>query len=243
MPRILNTINKLNDGEIRDLYAGFNAPIATLDCGKKCAQHNPSGKPFCCDICHAVPAAYRSEWAYVQDNTNLWHRWRGDECEKEGDVQKQRKLLMADTPQNMILLACLGPDRCQRDFRLLSCRQFPFFPYVTSDYRFLGLAYEWGFEPVCWVISNLELVSSQFRQEFISTYDQLFPLFQDEFDAYAIHSEHMREHFLKERRRFPVLHRNGAAYLVSPRSERITRIEPGLLPRYGLYRQPAPASK
>jgi len=46
----------------------------------------------------------------------------------------------------MVLLACLGLSQCQHDFRALSCQQFPFFPYVSADYRFLGLAYEWEFE-------------------------------------------------------------------------------------------------
>src|SRR5690349_18019940 len=132
--KIYRSTSDLAPEDIRGLYDGFNSPIAELDCGKMCAPHNPSGKPFCCDICHAVPAAYKSEWKYLEPSTDLWHKWRGDECEENAaDVAQLR----ADTPENMILLACLGPTQCQRDFRALSCRQFPFFPYVTSEYRFL----------------------------------------------------------------------------------------------------------
>ncbi len=111
--------------EIRTLYNSFDSPIARLDCGKKCAPHNPSGKPFCCDICHAVPAAYKSEWSYLKKNTNLWHKWRGDECSSTSPEEVAQ--LKNDTPKDMILLACLGPSQCQREFRALSCRQFPFF--------------------------------------------------------------------------------------------------------------------
>ena len=236
MTRIFTGTNDLEAREIRELYDGFDAPIAALDCGKKCAPYNPSGKPFCCDICHAVPAAYRSEWAYLKNNTGLWHAWRGDECGQGDDARGERKKIGANLPRNMVLLACLGPNRCQRSFRALSCRQFPFFPYVTSDYRFLGLAYEWEFEPVCWVVSNLNRVTARFREEFIRTYDHLFALFQEEFDAYAVHSERMREHYRQVGRRFPLLHRNGATYLISSRSERIRRVEPGRLPRFGPYR-------
>jgi hypothetical protein len=232
--RVLKSPTDLLPDEIRLLYAGFDAPIAALDCGAKCAPHNPSGKPFCCDICHAVPAAYRSEWVYLKQNTVLWHRWQGDECEQPAPGERHR--LEADTPRSMVLLACLGPDRCERDFRALSCRQFPFFPYVTSDYRFLGLACEWEFESKCWVISNLGKVSAAFREQFIRTYDRLFALFQDEFEAYAIHSERIRAHFLKQKRRFPLLHRNGRMYLVSPHSERIARVDADRLPRFGPYR-------
>lgn len=238
MPTAQNKIYKstsdLDTKEIRSLYDGFNSPIAEFDCGKKCAPHNPSGKPFCCDICHAVPAAYKSEWNYLEHSTDLWHKWRGDEC--EDTTSKEVAHLKADTPKNMVFLACLGPAQCQRDFRALSCRQFPFFPYVTSDYRFIGLAYEWEFELRCWVISNLSGVTQKYREEFIRTYDKLFALFQDEFDHYAYHSERLRAHFSSQKRRFPLLHRNGECYLVSAGSERLQLTNVERLPRFGFYK-------
>jgi hypothetical protein len=208
--------------DIRALYDAFDAPIAALDCGQKCAPNNPSGKPFCCDICHAVPAAYSQEWAYLHENTDLWHPWRGDECQQAENVES----LKAETPENMLLLACLGPQSCQRPFRALSCRQFPFFPYVTSDYRFVGLAYEWEFEPVCWVIQNLNVVTDAYRQQFVEVHDRLFAFEQEIFESYAIHSARMREHFSSQRRRIRVLHRNGGLVLISPGSERMERVTP-----------------
>ena len=144
---------------------------------------------------------------------------------------------MAETPSDMVLLACLGPSLCQRPFRALSCRQFPFFPYVTSNYRFLGLAYEWEFENVCWVISNLGSVTEIYRQQFVETHDRLFAFSQDIFDSYHIHSERMREHFANLRRRILLLHRNGNFYLLSPRSEHLARITAESLPKFGFYRR------
>lgn len=218
---------------IRQWYDRFNAPVTDVDCGRMCAPHNPSGKPFCCDICHAVPAVYHQEWAYLEPHTNLWHPWRGDECPGDsGDPD----LLRAETPAAMRLLACLGPDRCQRDFRALSCRQFPFFPYVTSDDRFIGLAYEWAFESTCWVISNLARVTQTYRREFVQVYDDLFDLWPDEYESYAILSEQMREHFAAQKRRIPILHRNGGYYLLSPESERLRRVPPEAFRRFGPYR-------
>ncbi len=194
MAEAFPSINDLPGAEIRALYNRFNAPVTELDCGRMCAPHNPSTKPFCCDICHAVPAAYRSEWAYLEPNTDLWHAWRGDECEAAS--RSENRELRRSLPRSMLLLACLGPDRCQRDFRALSCRQFPFFPYVTSDYRFLGLAYEWEFVQQCWVINNLQQVTARYREEFVALHDRLFALFQPQFDAYAFHSERMRAYYL-----------------------------------------------
>ena len=226
--KILKTPADFEAADIHALYAGFDAPVTEIDCGQMCAPHNPTGKPFCCDICHAVPAAYTSEWAYLRPRTILWHAWRGDECASVTDARAERERLQAETPPGMLLLACLGPTQCQRDFRALSCRQFPFFPYVTSDYQFVGLAYEWAFEQVCWVIHNLQLVTTVYREQFISTYDRLFALFQDEFDNYALRSEELRAHFASQRRRIPILHRNGGFYLLSPASERLRRV-----PNYG----------
>jgi hypothetical protein len=229
--RIFKSPVDLQSADIRALYDGFIAPIATLDCGQKCAPNNSNGKPFCCDICHAVPAAYTSEWDYLRTNTNLWHAWREDECAHSGSIEAGE-----DAPEGMLFLACLGPTQCQRDFRALSCRQFPFFPYVTSDYRFVGLAAEWVFEPVCWVLSNLGFVSNIYREQFMRTYDYLFALFQDEFDNYAYHSELLRANYSQKKRRFPLLHRNGRYYLVSPISERMQPVAQASLPRFGSYK-------
>ncbi len=218
--------------DMRDFYDHFDAPIAGVDCGALCAPHNASGKPFCCDICKAVPAAYHSEWDYLRGHSDLWHVWRGDECIEE---PCDPAVLKDDTPEHMVLLACLGPAHCQRAFRSSSCRQFPFFPYITADDRFIGLAYDWDFEPLCWVISNLGAVTETYRREFIQTYDRLFDLWPHEYESYAYLSEDMREHFRKEKRRIPILHRNGGYYLLSPGSERLRRVHPEDLPKFGVY--------
>lgn len=218
--------------EFRQLYDRFDAPVTALDCGKKCAPHNPTGKPFCCDICQAVPAAYRQEWVYLQNHTDLWHEYRADECSSGSSGADE---LLAEIPENMLFLACKGPSRCQRQFRSVSCRQFPFFPYISSDYCFLGLAYEWTFEQTCWVISNLSAVTDTYRQEFISAYDEIFSQWPEEMDSYAALSEEMREHFAAKKRRIPILHRNGSDYLLSPVSERLRRVSPDRFRRFGPY--------
>ncbi len=218
--------------DIPAFYAGFNSPITLEDCGKFCAPHNPYGKPFCCDICRAVPVAYRQEWEFLSAHTDLWHEWRGDECTAE-PVNPQE--MRAATPEHLMLLACKGPQACQREFRASSCRQFPFFPYVTSAYRFIGLAYYWDFEPVCWIMSNLDRVTDQYRREFISTYDEIFNQWPDEFESYAAMSEEMRDYYSGEKRRFPLLHRNGRSYLVSPTSEKLQPVPASSLKRYGFY--------
>jgi len=206
--------------DFEKLYEGFSSPTTPLDCGKLCAPHNPSGKPFCCDICHAVPVAYKPEWQYLGSHTSLWHLWRGDECAEEPVDPAE---LLMDTPEHLLLLSCLGPKYCERDFRSVSCRQFPFFPYITSDFRFIGLAYDWEFLSRCWILSHLGQVTAKYRQEFIKTFDLIFSYWMDDFDSYAALSEETREHYQVIRRRIPLLHRNGGNYLLSPGDETLRK--------------------
>jgi hypothetical protein len=230
--RILRSPNDLNNDEIRALYANFDAPITEIDCGEKCAPHNPSGKPFCCDICEAVPAAYESEWSTLQKTSKLWHPYRGDECETQGEILAEDEM-----PKGMLPLACLGHLACERENRLLSCRQFPFFPYVTSNYEFTGLAYDWTFEDKCWIISHLDLVTDAYREAFIQTFDQIFALFQDEFDSYALRSEEMREAFAEKGQGFVIILRDGSFGRIDPLTDDIQPMERKQLPRFGVYRE------
>jgi hypothetical protein len=225
----VSSIPKVN---FRELYNEFDIPVVPLDCGEKCASHNPGGKPFCCDICHAVPSAYRQEWDYLRPNTDLWHVWRGDECHENPEDPNE---LDADIPDTMLWLACLGPLQCQRDFRSLCCRQFPFFPYITSDYGFLGLAYNWEFEEQCWVISNLGEVTEEYRKNFVQVYDKIFSQWPQQLYHYANRSGKMRDHYIDQKRSISLLHRDGGFFLIRPLNERIRSVEPIRLPKFGPY--------
>lgn len=210
-------------------YQQFHSPITDEDCGLYCAAYNPRGTPVCCDHCEAVSAAYHQEWQFLEARTDLWRLWKtSDLCDASQDPND----ILDETPEHMCLLICKGADKCQRTYRSFSCRQFPFFPYVTEDYRFIGLAYEWEFTHTCWVISNLARVKDDYRREFVAHFDRIFALWQEEFDSYAFHSEDMRLHFKKLRKRIPILHRNGGYYLLSPGSERMQRVNPEKMPKY-----------
>ena len=222
--------------DIPCLYKSFDAPLTSIDCGQMCSPFHPDGLPYCCDICQAVPVVYRQEWQYLQSATGLWHVYRGDECPAQPADPAE---LEDETPSYMLLLACRGPSECSRDFRSISCRQFPFFPYITSRDRFIGLAYHWDFEPVCWVISNLWAVTAAFRSEFVHFYDGLFALWEEDFDSYAITSEDMRTHFSSIKRRIPLLHRNGGYYLLSPESEKLQPVSPERFKKFDPYLTPS----
>ena len=219
--------------DFRTLYDRFDESVTIIDCGQMCAPHNPSGKPFCCDICHAVPAAYRQEWSFLEHQTDLWQPYTGAECPSE---PAEIEALWSDTPENMTLLACLGPESCQRPFRAISCRQFPFIPYISSQDDFLGLAHEWAFEDTCWVISHLSEVTSAFRESFVRFFEALFSCWPAERIGYARLSEELRDRFIEQRRRITLLHRKGGYFRISPASERMRQVRAVQLPKFGPYK-------
>ncbi|GAB4578425.1 MAG: hypothetical protein Fur0022_11600 [Anaerolineales bacterium] len=240
---------------MRALYAGFNTPLADLDCGQKCAPYN-GGIPFCCDIHHAVPTAYPGEWIYLRSRTNLWQVWRPDDEEHRAEIQ-------ADAG-DLILLECLmltgtqHPERsgnelnhasdsilaqskdaglyCRRDLRTLVCRAFPFFPYFNRQGDLLGLSVYWEYADRCWIISNLQVVRPEFRDQFIQTYENLFAQMPTEREAFQYHSEETRRVAQERRRTIPLLHRDGHAYKISPATEKMHRLEPDRFPKHGPYK-------
>ncbi len=225
---ILETMSQPAPEFFQKLAAGFSAPIHELDCGKKCAPHNERGVPFCCDTAHMVPTAYDQEWAYLQVNTDLWHQWRADD---PIDTARLEEL----TPEGQVLIACQGHTRCQRDFRALTCRSFPFFPYLTSGHEFIGLSLYWEYADRCWVISNLNAVTAEYRKQFVAAFDQLFEQLPVERESFAHQSAAMRRAFTRRGRTIPLLHRNGGSYKISPRGERLRRVLPEAFPKFGPY--------
>jgi hypothetical protein len=220
--------SKMTAAEFAALYAGFQSPITVLDCGSKCAPYNPNGVPFCCDTNHAVPTAYPAEWEYLQKNTALWHPWESEDPQEAQDLRLQ-------APDGHVLIACQGHQHCQRGFRSLTCRAFPFFPYIDSRGEFIGLSYYWDYEDRCWVISNLHKVEPDYRNEFIAVYDEIFARDAQEKENFARFSADMRDDFARLKRSIPLLHRGGGAYKISSSSERLRRVEPGSLPKFGPY--------
>jgi hypothetical protein len=218
--------NHLNFAKI---YAGFEAPISVLDCGEKCAPYNENGVPFCCDTHHAVPAVYADEWQYLQENTDLWHLWAPEEKNEFDRVRRE-------TPEPMHLVECLGHRLCQRGYRSVACRAFPFFPYLTSENEFVGLSYYWEYENACWVINHLDCVSTDYRQQFIETFDRIFAVMPDERRTYGRQSLRMRRIFARQGRSIPLLHRDGAVYKLSPRTGRMRLVSPDVLAKYGPYK-------
>ena len=209
------------------LYQRFDAPVLEFDCGSRCAPYN-SGVPVCCDTCHSVPSAYPAEWEYLQANTGLWHPWQPDD-------PGEKARLAHEAGPGLILIECLGAAHCEREFRSLVCRAFPFFPYIDSRGAFLGLSIYWEYEDRCWLLSNLARVSPRYRSEFVEAHEQLFRLAPAERGTFQGHADHMRERFAAHGRHIPLLHRDGGDYLIDPLNERLQPAAMAALPKYGPF--------
>lgn len=218
----------LSASDIFDLYNRFDVPIMALDCGMKCAPYNENCVPFCCDTRHAVPTAYHEEWAYLSQNTDLWHLWHAETPEETVRLQ-------AATPPNQVLIECQGYLHCQRNFRSVTCRAFPFFPYVDRLGNFIGLAYYWQYEDRCWVINHLEEVTPAYIQAFVQSYDQLFQAMPQEMDQFRYHSRIMRQVFGRRKQAIPLLHRDGTLVAVNTQTGQLSPINPDDLPKAGPY--------
>ena len=215
--------------DFTSLYASFDVPITAKDCGVKCAPYNEYGVAFCCDTNHAIPTAYREEWNYLQSSTNLWHLWE--------DVDPdETKRVRAEAPEGQILIECLGHKLCQRSFRSMTCRAFPFFPYITIGNEFVGLTYYWEYEDRCWAINHLDAVASAYAQAFVIAYEWVFENFPEELGNFRFNSILMRRIFGRQKRTITLLHRDGSSCMVTPKDGTLERVDLADLPKYGPYK-------
>ena len=212
-----------------DLYKLFSEPLTDLDCGKKCGPYNDYGVPVCCDIQILVPAAYEEEWAYLQKTTDLWHLWQSHQGNDPVDLQEELQ-------SGQVTLECLGYPRCQRPYRSITCRAFPFYPYLSSGGEFSGLAYYRDFRDQCWIISNLEVVSQDYKEEFQGAYQKLFEVYPETRTEFLEFSAYMREKSSRTGEDLIVVGFSGLFYLVNPSTEELSEINPDDLESYGPFK-------
>jgi hypothetical protein len=216
----------------RQIYDSFTTPISRFDCGRKCAPLN-DGQPVCCTTGHAVPVVDRSEWALLRQRTDLWHVYKPKDA--------SGRAVISDLHKQCLAIECKGAAHCERDNRSVSCRTFPFFPYITAAGAFVGLACFWTFEDRCWVQSNLGVVDPQFVREFVATYELLFAHDVEEFTANRDHSSAMRRTFSRWNRIIPLIGRDGGYFAVEPRTHAIRPATLAEFPVHETWRDEKPA--
>lgn len=208
-----------------ELYSQFSSPLSTIDCGLKCGPYNDYGVPVCCDIQLTIPAAFEAEWEYLQKRTDLWRVWSSSE---------RFSSLEDDLQDGQVLLQCLGHKKCQREYRTLTCRAFPFFPYLDSRGEFTGLGYYRDYRESCWVISNLAVVTTEFRSEFRRAYLKVFEKYPDMKENFHRYADYIRGE-TKEDQWITVLDFESGVHLIHPETEESRQIDYKDLPAYSVF--------
>jgi hypothetical protein len=215
------------------IYRLFTAPVAAFDCGARCAAHN-GGTPVCCSTEAAIPIVDRHEWELLRRRSDLWREFVPPDKATEKEL--------SDLHEDCTAIECKGARFCERDNRSMSCRTFPFFPYITREGDFLGMSVFWTFEDRCWVQSQLQIVNQRFVDEFVAAYEMLFEADRDEFAANRDHSASMRRVFTKRDRPIPLIGRDGRLYKVTPRNHAVVPARFAEFGRWGHYRNEAAAT-
>ena len=210
------------------IYQYFSAPVTRLDCGKKCGPHNLRGAPFCCDLDHSIPAAYQKEWEYLQSSTDLWRRW-------EEKTPGQERQLRRHLQEGQQLIGCKGHRFCQREYRSIACRAFPFFPYLSSQGEFLGLSYYREYRDRCWVISHLDQIEEDFLARFVKAFKELFSLYPDSRRAYQGYSRQVRRQTAQKGEQLVLLKPSKEAWQIDPQTEKETAVKLDDLPAFAPY--------
>ena len=194
------------------LYEGFTSPVSRFDCGRKCAPLN-NGEPVCCSTQNAVPVVHKVEFDLLKTRTDMWSKFKPYDY-------ATREIANELTP-DCLAIQCKGARHCERHNRSISCRGFPFYPYITRQRQFIGIGTYWTFEDRCWMMSNLEIVDRTFIDEFVATYDALFVKDPSEFATYVEFSASARRVFSRWGREIPLLSRAGGLLIVEPSSGKV----------------------
>src|SRR5215813_8206243 len=209
------------------IYERFQAPLARFDCGRKCAPLN-GGEPVCCSAKNAVPLVLKTDYRLLRSRSDLWHRFT--------PFDRASRKLVEGLHHSCTAIECKGVAFCERENRSMACRAFPFYPYITREGEFVGLATYWTYEDRCWLISNMRVVEREFVQEFVAAYEYIFDRDPEEYATMKSHSAAHRRVFSRRNQAIPLIGREGGFLQVLPHSGgRIMPLPAGRLPKFGAY--------
>ncbi|MBT3351331.1 MAG: hypothetical protein HOC91_17105 [Nitrospinaceae bacterium] len=197
----------LKPADFKELYREFESAPSVFDCGKKCSPFN-DGEPFCCDSGWVVPIAFPEEWAYLEKKTNLWHEFRprnSDEFDLMEEIDQEES----------VFIECRGVKFCERDNRSISCRTFPFEPYLDTKGNFIGIVYNRVMADKCYLVDRHSAVTKGFIKTFMRFFEKFFVMLPSERELYLEQSRIYRNQMSRKKLPLVVLTEKGpweAAY-------------------------------
>lgn len=174
------------------IYKSFSASTTSLDCGTLCAQNN-RGVPVCCSNLLHVPLLFKDELQWHRKNkTALW--------KKRISRTKLDKKQEAECPDYLVYCHCSGARDCTRSNRSLTCRFFPFEPYISESGVLIGITYMYRAKKDCPIIDNPSIqVSKSYIKQAIKTWKLVFEQFPEEFDLYYENSQLLQRSFKRKK--------------------------------------------
>ncbi|OGJ86583.1 MAG: hypothetical protein A2487_11715 [Candidatus Raymondbacteria bacterium RifOxyC12_full_50_8] len=181
MPRNRFVILSVVEINWERLYGMFTAPVIEGDCSVLCAHEN-RGVPPCCSIRRHVPMLFKEEFAWLMKKTRMW----------------SPKRALFSNHHAIMFCACKGVRECDRHYRSLSCRFFPFEPYMDDRGRFLGATWMYSVEKTCPLVGSApEKVNQAFIDQFVRVWTKLFLVYHEEYEFYRAESRKLREAFAR----------------------------------------------
>ncbi len=174
------------------LYRQFTAPMCDFDCGSLCAPDN-NGIPACCDNHDCPPIIFRDELRWLRSRTRVWRK-RPARCaaDKRADAEIEKYIVYA---------TCHGVAQCSRTYRSLTCRFFPFEPYIERSGDFAGLTYVYRCEDLCPIISrDIHRVNQRYINQSIRAWEAVVETYPDEYELYHDQSRTLRRSFARRKR-------------------------------------------
>jgi len=190
----------LTERDIAYIYRQFDSNPTHFDCGKLCAPDN-DGVPYCCDSDWLIPVMYKYEYTYLKKKSNLWKRFK--------PKTKHEQNIVDETDNNTVFGDCLGHENCDRRFRSVCCRIFPFEPYLDLDGNLLGLTYSYRLDGECPILFKPDLVSKKFISDQIKMWKYIFRKEPGEIEVYREQSIQIRRYCSRKERPLYILTPKG----------------------------------
>jgi hypothetical protein len=167
---------KLREKQLKRFYRLLSVRMTDFDCGRKCAPKN-DGVPYCCDREQVTPVLFRDEYR--------WHREQGTFWKKMPIKTKRDKKLVEETCTYNVFSVCPGVESCRRTLRSLSCRMFPFEPFLDKTGTVTGLVYQDGENERCPLVGKHRRHYNQaYIRNAIRVWQELVDTFPEEKEMY-----------------------------------------------------------
>jgi hypothetical protein len=166
------------------LYKSFSAQVCSVNCGALCAPFN-RGIPYCCKHRYQEPILFTGELAWLKTQTALW---------KHKPLNTRAHRRSAAAIEDYIKYAhCKGIEQCERKYRSLACRFFPFEPYFESGKKFAGLVFMYRAAKRCPLIDHPTIrINQRYINQAIQVWKKIFAAYPREMELYIHNSRGLR---------------------------------------------------